>query len=206
MPRRVAMGLHSPDVGPLKVGHVGEGQFLKREGNEIVGADAEGVVGPMGPPGPQGEPGPQGPAGADGEPGIPGADGAPGPKGDKGDKGDQGLQGIQGPPGPAGGLLGATAAPATTGTMTVNMGTHRVITITPTGACTFNASGGTAGHEVTFAITTSGTASFVLTWGTNFRKAGTLATGTTSGRFYSVTFVCINGTIWQEIARTAVQT
>lgn len=40
--------------------------------------------------------------------------------------------------------------------------------------------------------------------GTNFRKAGTLATGTTSARFFSVTFICLDGTIWQEIARTAV--
>jgi hypothetical protein len=81
-----------------------------------------------------------------------------------------------------------------------------VITITPTGACTFNASGGVTGQITTFAITTSGTSSFTLTFGTNFRKAGTLATGTTSGRFFSVTFRCLNGTTWQEIGRTAAQT
>lgn len=104
-----------------------------------------------------------------------------------------------------GGDTGSAATSATTGTMTVNM-TTAVITITPTGACTFNASGGVTGQIVTFAITTSGTSSFVLTWGTNYRKTGTLATGTTSARFFSVTFRCINGTIWQEIARTAVQT
>ena len=147
-----------------------------------------GDTGPQGPQGPQGEQGPQGDTGPAGQ------DGA------------QGIQGIQGPQGPAGGLLGAAALPATTGAMTANMTTARVLTITPTGACTFNASGGTAGHEVTFAITTSGTSSFTLTFGTNFRKAGTLATGTVSARFFSVTFVCINGTIWQEIARTAAQT
>jgi hypothetical protein len=105
-----------------------------------------------------------------------------------------------------GGLSGAAALPATTGTMTANMATARVLTITPTGACTFNASGGTAGHEVSFAISTSGTVSFVMTWGTNFRKAGTLSTGTVSARHFSVTFVCVNGTIWQEIGRTAAQT
>jgi len=102
------------------------------------------------------------------------------------------------------GLGGSAALPATTGTMTANMAAARVLTITPTGACTFNASGGTVGHEVTFAITTSGTTSFVLTWGTGFRKAGTLATGTTSGRFFSVTFVCVAANTWQEIGRTAV--
>lgn len=104
------------------------------------------------------------------------------------------------------GLTGASALPATTGTMTANMAANRVLTITPTGACTFNASGGTAGNEVTFAFTTNGTSSFVMTFGTNFRKVGTLATGTVSARFFSVSFVCVNGTIWQEMARTAVQT
>jgi hypothetical protein len=200
--RRLAMGLHG-SMGSLTVGAVGDGQFLKRDGDRIVGGAAAGVAGPEGPAGPQGpkgdtgEQGPQGPAGNDG---ADGSDGAQGPQG------IQGIQGIQGVQGPAGGLLGSSALPATTGTMTANMAVNRVLTITPTGACTFNASGGTAGHEVTFAITTSGTVSFTLTWGTNFRKAGTLATGTTSARFFSVTFVCINGTIWQEIARTAAQT
>lgn len=104
-----------------------------------------------------------------------------------------------------GGRVGSAATSATSGTMTVNM-TTAVITITPTGACTFNASGGVVGQIITFAITTSGTSSFTLTFGTNFRKVGTLATGTTSARFFSVSFICINGTIWQEIGRTAAQT
>lgn len=102
-------------------------------------------------------------------------------------------------------LPAVSATSATTGTMTVAMGPG-VRTITPTGACTFNASGGTAGDICTFAITTQGSSSFTLTWGTNFRKTGTLATGTTSARFFSVSFVCLDGTTWQEISRTAVQT
>lgn len=105
-----------------------------------------------------------------------------------------------------GGISPSTPAPATTGTMTINM-TSSIITITPTGACTFNGSGGVAGQLVTFSITTSGTSSFVLTWGTNFRKVGTLATGTVSARFFTVTFRCLadNG-IWTEVGRTAAQT
>lgn len=99
-----------------------------------------------------------------------------------------------------------TAAPATTGAMTVPLGGVSIVTITPTGACTFNASGGVAGQIVTFSITTAGASSFTLTWGTNFRKTGTLATGVTTARFFSVTFRCLDGTIWQEIARTAAQT
>lgn len=100
----------------------------------------------------------------------------------------------------------SAATSATTGTMTVNMTTD-IITITPTGACTFNAAnGGNIGQIVTFVITTSGTSSFTLTFGTNFRKTGTLATGTTSARFFAVTFRYVATNTWMEIARTAVQT
>lgn len=89
--------------------------------------------------------------------------------------------------------------------MTVSM-TTGVVTITPTGACTFNASGGNVGEIVTFAITTSGVSSFALTFGTNFHKVGTLATGTTSARFFTVTFRCVTAGVWWEMGRTAVQT
>lgn len=99
----------------------------------------------------------------------------------------------------------AAATTATTGTMTVDMSAG-VITITPTGNCTFNASGGIVGQTATFCFTTSGTNSYTMTFGTNFRKTGTLATGSTSARFFSVSFICVDGTTWQEISRTAVQT
>lgn len=103
-----------------------------------------------------------------------------------------------------GGISGATAPPATTGTMTINM-TASIITITPTGACTFNASSGVAGQICTFYVTTSGTTSFTLTWGTNFHTTATLATGTTTAKIFTVTFVCLNSTTWTEISRTAAQ-
>ncbi len=102
-----------------------------------------------------------------------------------------------------GGITGVTATSATTGTISVPM-TSRIITITPTGACTFNATGGIAGQMVTFVITTSGVSSFTLTFGTNFKKVGTLATGTTSARFFTITFL-YDGTFWYEAGRTAVQ-
>lgn len=103
-------------------------------------------------------------------------------------------------------LMGANATPATTGTQSVPMDAA-VKTITPTGACTFNAgAGGNIGDLVTFAVTTSGTTSFVLTWGTGFRKTGTLATGTVSARFFTVTFRCVASGTWSEVARTIVQT
>ena len=102
-------------------------------------------------------------------------------------------------------IIAPTAAtPATTGTMTVSMPSDDgVITITPTGACTFNGSGGKAGARCTLVVTTSGTSSFTLTFGTNFKAAGTLATGTTSGKVFAVSFVCKDGTTWVETGRTA---
>lgn len=93
-----------------------------------------------------------------------------------------------------------TVLPATTGTMTATMdGTYKAIT--PTGACTFNATGGVAGQTCSFVITTSGASSFVLTWGTAFKTVGTLATGTTSGKVFTVSFI-YDGTNWNECSRT----
>lgn len=100
-----------------------------------------------------------------------------------------------------GGIGASAATSATTGTMTVNM-TTEMITITPTNACTFNASGGVAGQRVTFIVTTSGVSSFTLTWGTNYRTVGTLATGTTTAKKFCVSFV-YDGSLWLETGRTA---
>lgn len=153
--------------------------------------------------GPQGFQGVQGAGGAGGSQGFQGAAGL-GSQGFQGSQGAAGLgsQGFQGAQGVAGNVVGAAATSATTGTMSVTMDTA-VKTITPTGACTFNASGGTAGQLITFIVLTSGTSSFVLTWGTNFKAVGTLATGTVTAKRFSVTFRCVDGTLWQEIGRTA---
>lgn len=99
---------------------------------------------------------------------------------------------------------GTTASTsATTGTMTVSMVTP-IITITPTNACTFNATGGVTAQRLTFVITTSGASSFTLTWGTNFRSTGTLATGTTTAKIFCVSFI-YTGSVWVETARTIAQ-
>lgn len=97
------------------------------------------------------------------------------------------------------------ATSATTGTITVYPGRSRIITCTPSGALTLNASGGKRGQICTFHFTTSGTTAYTITFGTNFRKTATLSTGTTSARYFSVTFLCLDGTVWTEIARTGAQ-
>lgn len=93
------------------------------------------------------------------------------------------------------------AAPATTGTMTTTLTNLTVMTITPTGACTFNAGGGIAGQQCSFIVTTSGTTAFVLTWGTNYKTIGTLSTGTVTAKVFTVNFV-YDGTNWNEQSRT----
>ena len=161
------------------------------------------TAGPPGPEGPQGIQGDTGPQGIQGIQGPAGPDGIQGIQGDQGPKGDTGIQGDAGPSTfGGGGNLGAAATPSTTSTMTVTMD-GSVKTITPTGACTFNASGGVIGQRASFIITTTGTTSRVLTFGTNFKAAGTLATGTTSGKVFQVSFTCKDGTLWVEEGRTA---
>lgn len=96
---------------------------------------------------------------------------------------------------------GTAPTTATTGTMSVSMTTPQ-ITITPTGACTFNATGGQMNQLCSFVVTTSGATSFVLTFGTNFLAQGTLATGTTTAKKFTLLFQNMNGTIWQEVSRT----
>lgn len=107
---------------------------------------------------------------------------------------------------PASGAIQSSSvisAPATTGAIAITMTNYSTaVTITPSGACTFNAVGGVGGNRVTFIITTSGISSFVLTWSTNFKSQGTLATGTTSGKVFCITFVCKDGTTWCETGRT----
>lgn len=102
-------------------------------------------------------------------------------------------------------LATASAFPATSGTVALTMG-DGVRTCTPTGDMTINASGGVAGDRCSLIFTTTGVTSRTITFGTNMRKTGTLATGTTAARFFTVTFVNVDGTIWQEESRTAVQT
>jgi hypothetical protein len=98
-------------------------------------------------------------------------------------------------------ISSATAAAATTGTIAVTMSGMSVYTITPTGACTFNATGGVAGQYCSFVITTTGATSRTLTWGTNYKTTGTLATGIVSGKVFTITFI-YDGTNWNETSRT----
>ncbi|MEL4106688.1 hypothetical protein AAFA46_07635 [Oscillospiraceae bacterium WX1] len=94
-----------------------------------------------------------------------------------------------------------SALSPTTGAIAVTMnGTLK--TLTPTGNCTLTATGGTLNQTMRFEITTSGTTSRTITFGTGFKAQGTLSTGTVSGKQFTVTFF-YDGTIWVEQGRTA---
>src|SRR5205085_5080735 len=89
----------------------------------------------------------------------------------------------------------STALTPTTGTITIPTFSRSVYTLTPTGDCTINFTGpGQGGDRATIYITTSGTTSRHITFGTNFVSAGVLATGTVSGKVWTITFVSKDGT------------
>jgi hypothetical protein len=61
---------------------------------------------------------------------------------------------------------------------------------------------GLPGQCYTFKIVTLGTSSFVITFGTGFLTTSTLATGTTTGKVFLISFVS-DGTTLLEKSRTA---
>ena len=77
-------------AGPMWLGNVAEGQFIKKQGDKFIGASLEGVEGPAGPAGQQGPQGETGPQGVKGDTGAQGPEGPEGPEGPQGPQGDPG--------------------------------------------------------------------------------------------------------------------
>lgn len=99
-----------------------------------------------------------------------------------------------------GGITGVTATSAATGTVSVTM-TSKIITVTPSGALTLNATGGVAGQTAYIIVNTSGVTSFVVTFGTNYRTTAVINTGTVTAKRFVVELV-YDGTVWNEVSRT----
>jgi hypothetical protein len=89
---------------------------------------------------------------------------------------------------------------ATTGAVDYD-GVSDVMTVVPTGNITLNAPSPT-NKTISLIVTTSGTTSYTITFGTNFKSEGTLATGTVSGKAFIVKFDGNSGTFY-EFARSA---
>ena len=100
-------------------------------------------------------------------------------------------------------LYDAIAALTPAATISVNPLLGGLFTLTPTASCTLNAASVPAKHQrIVFVITTSGSSSYTITFGTSFRANGTLATGTVTAKVYCVGFEC-DGVNWNEVSRTA---
>jgi hypothetical protein len=91
---------------------------------------------------------------------------------------------------------------ADSGTVSLNAALGDVFTITPAGAVTLNAAFIQAGAEVTLIVTASGTSSFNITPTGNFISQGALATGSVSGKTFTMKFIG-DGTNLIEVSRTA---
>jgi hypothetical protein len=87
------------------------------------------------------------------------------------------------------------------GTVVLDPAVSDVFAISPTGAVTLNANS-TPVANIDLIVTTSGTSSYNITFGTGFKTTGVLATGTTSGAVFIVSFRG-NGTNLIEKSRTA---
>jgi hypothetical protein len=196
--------------------------------NGFVGTEAAWLLslkGKDGLPGADGAKGADGLPGAKGDTGLPGADGTPGVKGDTGLQGLKGDQGLQGVPGSDASVTKANVEAALTGviathshsggagqplgyvvltndTLAQALATNINTQLTVTAARTLTTTVPAAGTLCSVTIVTSGTSSFVVTFGSGFKPVSTLATGTTTGRAFVVTFRS-NGTILRETCRTA---
>lgn len=94
-----------------------------------------------------------------------------------------------------------TTALSATSPSTLTQTAGDIFTVTPNATLTINATDLVANKRCTIIFLTSGTTSYTVTFGTNFKSTGTLATGTTSARYFVVQFVS-DGTNLYEVSRT----
>lgn len=98
------------------------------------------------------------------------------------------------------GSIVTTVAP--TGGSALNASVGTVFKMTPAATQTLTAPVTPAGYMLVLVITTSGTTSYTLTFGTGFKATATLATGTVTAKVFTITFIS-DGVNMNEIARTA---
>jgi hypothetical protein len=98
-------------------------------------------------------------------------------------------------------LRGPATALGNTGTVSLNPALGDVFTTSPSGDMTINAAAALLGAKVSVVVTTPDTTSRTLTFGTSFKTAGTLATGTVASKVFTISFVG-DGTNLNETSRT----
>lgn len=98
-------------------------------------------------------------------------------------------------------LRGPLTALGNTGTVSLDPALGNVFSTAPSGDMTINASSALLGARVSVVVTTINTTTRTLTFGTSFKSTGTLATGASSGKVFTVNFVG-DGTNLNETSRT----
>jgi len=88
----------------------------------------------------------------------------------------------------SGNITGGYNNPAN-GTTTMAFGSFNVVKVTPNASATYTTTIPAAGTRLTLIVLTSGTNSYTITFGTGFKTTGTLVTGTTSARYFNISFV-----------------
>lgn len=104
-----------------------------------------------------------------------------------------------------GGGSGTAASTTLTSATTIALDAtaNTTFKLTPAHTATVNAAAVlAAGRVIDLIVTTSGTTSYTLTFGTNLKSTGTLATGTTDAKKFVVRFIS-DGVEWIETSRTA---
>ena len=118
--------------------------------------------------------------------------------------GQTGPQGEVGPQGPAG-APGTAPAPVyavlANGATAMEFATNDVVKVTPTANATLTTTVPAAGKLKVLIVLTSGTTSRTLTFGAGFKPTATLATGTTTGRVFVISWVS-DGVSLYEMSRT----
>lgn len=103
------------------------------------------------------------------------------------------------------GVLKGIVALTPSSTISLDPTLADVFTLTPGQDETINAASvPTTSQEITIHVLTSGTTSRTLTFGTNFKSTGTLATGTSDAKKFTIRFQS-DGTTFNEISRTTAQ-
>lgn len=99
-------------------------------------------------------------------------------------------------------FLPAVVALTPSASITLNPTLADVFTLVPnTTGNILTSSVNAKGQRLNIIITTSGVSSFTITFTTNFKTTGTLATGTTSGKVFVISFVS-DGVNYNEVSRT----
>ena len=87
------------------------------------------------------------------------------------------------------------------GTLALALSTNRNVRVTPTATGSFTTTVPASGVRCNLIVLTSGVTSYTMTFGTGFRSQGTLATGTTTARYFVLDFIS-DGTSLIEVSRT----